>query len=125
MLGIDLLIIVILSLIFTIWMISVDKPDSYFEDTKKYNLEEYYRTEEALNDEKKLRNSVNVSKARLNETYLNQSNIQIEELHEEEFKHEDDLRHSLPKNTYAANKSDNENEAPLPNIPIRASHINL
>ena len=45
MLGIDLLIIVILSLIFTIWMISVDKPDSYFEDTKKYNLEEYYRTE--------------------------------------------------------------------------------
>ena len=39
MLGIDLLILVILSLIFTIWIVAVDKPDDYFEGQKKYNLE--------------------------------------------------------------------------------------
>lgn len=40
MLGIDLLIIVIMSLIFTIWMVSVDKPAEYFEGMKKYTKED-------------------------------------------------------------------------------------
>jgi hypothetical protein len=30
MLGIDLLMIVLISLVFTIWMVSVDKPGEYF-----------------------------------------------------------------------------------------------
>ena len=38
MLSIDLLLIIILDLIFSIWMVSMQKPDDYFESTKKYNL---------------------------------------------------------------------------------------
>ncbi len=36
MMGVDLLIIVLLELIFTMWIVSVDKPDDYFESTRKY-----------------------------------------------------------------------------------------
>jgi hypothetical protein len=39
MLGIDLLVIVLLELIFTIWIVSVDKDENYFEFTKKYSKE--------------------------------------------------------------------------------------
>lgn len=50
MLGIDLLIIVLLELIFTIWIVSVDKPDDYFESTKKYSKEEFNQTTEGINE---------------------------------------------------------------------------
>ena len=36
MLSIDLLIIIILNVIFTIWMMAKSKPDEYFEEKKKY-----------------------------------------------------------------------------------------
>lgn len=75
MLGVDLLVLVLVSLFWTIWMVAVDKPDDYFESQKKFNLEEYYRTEEALNDEKNLKNSMDISKTRLN--HLNHSNLEI------------------------------------------------
>jgi hypothetical protein len=39
MMGIDLLVIVVLEIIFTIWIVSVDKDDDYFESTKKYRKE--------------------------------------------------------------------------------------
>lgn len=39
MLSIDLLIILIINILFSIWMVSTEKPEEYFETTKKYNLE--------------------------------------------------------------------------------------
>lgn len=62
MLGVDLLIIVMLEVIFTIWMVSVDKPDDYFEGTKKYTREEFNKTTEGLNERE---DDINQSKARL------------------------------------------------------------
>ena len=50
MLGIDLLMIVLISLVLTIWMVSVDKPPEYFEGTKKYTKEEINNTTENFND---------------------------------------------------------------------------
>lgn len=52
MLGVDLLIIELISLVFTIWMVAVDKPAEYFEGTKKYAKEEVNFTMEGLQNER-------------------------------------------------------------------------
>jgi hypothetical protein len=36
MLGVDLLVVALLNILITIWIVSVDKNDDYFESTKKY-----------------------------------------------------------------------------------------
>lgn len=45
MLSIDLLVLTILNIFCSIWMIARNKPDEYFQTTKKYKFEEQYRTE--------------------------------------------------------------------------------
>lgn len=49
MLGIDLLIIIVFEIVFTIWMVSVDKSQDYFQGIKKYKKEEFNKTMEELN----------------------------------------------------------------------------
>jgi hypothetical protein len=45
MLGIDILIIEVLLILFSVWMVAVDKSPEYFDDEKKvYHLEDNYRT---------------------------------------------------------------------------------
>ena len=41
MLGIDIIIIEVILILFSIWMVATNKDESYFEgETKKYHLEE-------------------------------------------------------------------------------------
>lgn len=45
MLGIDILLIEIILILFSIWMVAVNKDSEYFEDEKKiYHLEDNYKT---------------------------------------------------------------------------------
>lgn len=82
MLGIDLLIIVLLSLIFTIWMVSIDKPEEYFEGMKKYTKEDINNTMEAFNGDK---DTMNMSKQKLvlGVANLDNSVINVEDIGDE------------------------------------------
>ena len=51
MMGIDIMVVTVLNIIFSIWFVSVTKPQEYYDEgTKKYTLEEnIFRTEETFN----------------------------------------------------------------------------
>lgn len=58
MLGVDLLLIIVLNVIVTIWFVGCKKDDSYYEDEiKKYHLEEGHGTNETMPNEKNISNA--------------------------------------------------------------------
>lgn len=84
MLGIDLLMIVLISLVFTIWMVSVDKPGEYFQGMKKYSKEEVNNTMENINQKEHGNDNSNSSKHKISSVYnahnMDNSVIHVEDL---------------------------------------------
>jgi len=51
MLGIDLMIVIVLIVVITVWMVAVPKSEDYYaSDVKKFNMEDNFRTEEDINN---------------------------------------------------------------------------
>lgn len=78
MLGVDILIVVGLMSVMVFVVVLFPKPDSYYCETKKYSLQENYRTEEALNNNPNFENEKEASKAKLN--FLNESDFKVENI---------------------------------------------